>query len=62
MDNSDNLPYMGDFTQPQQKYAGAGENCNIAITVIFYPGIVFCSQITHPNNKQINFHKDFITG
>ena len=29
--------YMGDFTQPQQKYAGTGENCNIAIPVIFYP-------------------------
>ena len=28
---------MGDFTQPQQKYAGTGENCNIAIPVIFYP-------------------------
>ena len=27
------------FTQPQQKYAGTGENCNIAINVIFYPGI-----------------------
>ena len=31
--------YMGDFTQPQQKYAGTGENCNIAIPVIFYPVI-----------------------
>ena len=30
---------MGDFTQPQQKYAGTGENCNFAIAVIFYPGI-----------------------
>ena len=27
--------YMGDFTQPQQKYAGTGENCNIAIVVIY---------------------------
>ena len=27
---------MGDFTYPQQKYAGTGENCNIAITVISY--------------------------
>ena len=27
--------YMGDFTQPQQKYAGTGENCNIAIPLIF---------------------------
>ena len=27
---------MGDFTQPQQKYAGTGENCYIAIAVIFY--------------------------
>ena len=27
---------MGDFTEPQQKYAGTGENCNIVITVIFY--------------------------
>ena len=26
---------MGDFTQPQQKYAGTGENCNIAIPVIY---------------------------
>ena len=31
--------HMRDFTQPQQKYAGTGENCNITITVIFYPGI-----------------------
>ena len=30
---------MGDSTQPQQKYAGAGENGNIVITVIFYPVI-----------------------
>ena len=28
---------MGDFTQPQQKYAGTGENCNIVIVIIFYP-------------------------
>ena len=31
--------HMGDFTQPQQKYTGTGENCNIAIPVIFYPVI-----------------------
>ena len=31
--------HMGDFTQPQQKYAGTGENCNIAIPVFFYPVI-----------------------
>ena len=31
--------HMGDFTQPQQKYAGTVENCNIAIALIFYPGI-----------------------
>ena len=31
--------HMGDFTQPQQKYAYTGENCNIAIPVIFYPVI-----------------------
>ena len=30
---------MGDFTQQQQKHAGTGENCNIAIPVIFYPVI-----------------------
>ena len=30
---------IGDFTKPQQKYAGTGENCNIASAVIFYPGI-----------------------
>ena len=30
---------MGDFTKPQQKYAGTGENCNIAIPVISYPVI-----------------------
>ena len=30
---------MGDFTQPQQNYAGTGENCNIAIALIYYPGI-----------------------
>ena len=30
---------MGDFTQPQQKYAGTGENYNIAIPVIVYPVI-----------------------
>ena len=28
--------HMGDFTQPQQKYAGSGENCNIAILAIYY--------------------------
>ena len=33
------VTYMGDFTQPQQKYAGTVENCNIAIAVIFYPGV-----------------------
>ena len=33
------LIYMGDFPQPQQKYAGIGENCNVVITVIFYPVI-----------------------
>ena len=27
---------MGDFTQPQQKYAGTGKNCNVSIPVIFY--------------------------
>ena len=31
--------HMGDFTQPQQKYASTSENCNIAIPVIFYPVI-----------------------
>ena len=31
--------HMGDLTQPQQKYAGTGENYNIAIAVIFYPRI-----------------------
>ena len=31
--------HMGDFTQPQQKYAGPGEICNIASAVIFYPEI-----------------------
>ena len=30
---------MGDFNQPQQKYAGTGENRNIAMPVIFYPVI-----------------------
>ena len=29
--------HMGDFTQPQQKYAGSGENYNIVIAVFFYP-------------------------
>ena len=29
--------YMGDFTQPHQKYAGTGENCISVITVIFDP-------------------------
>ena len=27
--------HMGDFTQPQQKYAGTGKYCNIAIPAIF---------------------------
>ena len=27
--------HFGDFTQPQQKYAGTGENCNIVIPFIF---------------------------
>ena len=30
---------MGDFMQPQQKYAGTGENCNITIPLIFHPVI-----------------------
>ena len=30
-----NLHYMGDFPQPQQKYAGPGEKCNTIIAVIF---------------------------
>ena len=29
--------YMGDFTQPQQKYAAAGENGDFVIAVNFYP-------------------------
>ena len=29
--------HMGDFTQPQKKYAGTGKNCNIVIPVIIYP-------------------------
>ena len=33
------MTYMGDFNQPQQKYAATGENCKIEIAVIFYPGI-----------------------
>ena len=28
---------MGDFTEPQQKFAAAGENCDFAIAVNFYP-------------------------
>ena len=28
---------MDDFTQPQQKFAAAGENCDFVITVNFYP-------------------------
>ena len=31
--------YMGDSTKPLQKFAGTGENSNIAIAVIFYLGI-----------------------
>ena len=31
--------HMDDLTKPHKKYAGAGENCNIAISVIFYPVI-----------------------
>ena len=36
---------MGDFTQPQQKYAGTGENCKIAIPVIFYPVIKYLCKL-----------------
>ena len=28
---------MGDSSQPQQKSAAAGENCDFVIAVIFYP-------------------------
>ena len=35
------MRHIGDLTQPPQKYAGTGENCNIAITVIFYPGKIY---------------------
>ena len=31
--------HMGDFTQPQQKYAGTDDNGNFVIAVILYPGI-----------------------
>ena len=38
---------MGDFPQPQpqQKYAGTGENCNIVTAAIFYPVIFFLLKI-----------------
>ena len=46
---------MGDFTQPQQKYAGTGENCKIAIAVIFYPGIKSVSTQVLNLRAEINF-------
>ena len=53
-DHTKPILYMGDSTHTQQKYAGAGKNCNIVITVIFYHinhayylglKIVVCTQI-----------------
>ena len=40
--------YMGDFTQPQQEFAAAGENCEFVIAVNVYPvqrtfWIFFCA-------------------
>ena len=29
------ISHMGDFPQPQQKYAGTGENGNFEIAVVF---------------------------
>ena len=48
---------MGDFTQPQQKYAGTGENCKIAIAVIVYPGIKRVSTQILNLRAKINFAK-----
>ena len=36
-----NNAYMGDFTQRQQKYTSTGENCDIAIPLIFHP-VILC--------------------
>ena len=44
--------HMSDFIQPQQKYAGTGENCNIAITANMFK----------LNNQHKYFHKVFIPG
>ena len=44
---------MGYFTQPQQKYAGTGENCNIKSAVIFYPGIKLYENLCASNLIQI---------
>ena len=46
---------MGDFTQPQQKYAGTCENCNIAIA-IFYPGITISKRFYYliKNDRDCN--------
>ena len=39
---------MGDFTQPQQKFAATGENCDFVIAVNFYPGL---GEITYMSYK-----------
>ena len=44
---------MGDFTQPQQKYAGTGENCNTAIPVIFQPVIFMRAENIFANMLKI---------
>ena len=41
--------YMGDFPQPQQKYAGTGENGIIASAAIFYSGIKTLWNCCAPN-------------
>ena len=58
---------MGDFTQPQQKFAAAGENCDFVITVNFYQELM-CAYY-YKNLKSIlknwvvtnlhNMHKNF---
>ena len=36
------IAYIGDSTQPQQKSAGAGENCDFVIAVNFHPVKKLC--------------------
>ena len=49
---------MGDFSQPQQKYSGTGENCNFAIPVILFPVMIFVLLLGCVSTQIINLRAE----